>query len=575
MPVRRTPIHVFLVSLAVTLVIALGYRLLFTPAYQTNDDVGLSFWAEGVAFCDAPTPFLLYSNYLYGQLLVWLNHLAGTINWYRVVAEVIHAVATLATCYAVLRTDFRWRTGWLLGVYLVTFDLLFWQYPQFTVTAFLAAQAGVLLVFQSLATEERPSWVTITVGVTLVLLGGLIRGQSAYLALVLAAPLLGGSLVLRPRPGARRAVAFWLAAGIVLFAAARYHEAVYRRAPGWGEFAEFNRLRAEFNDYGRVTYNEQTRPVFDRVGWSQTDLQMFCMWFYTDEERFSTQKVREIVRAMPAPQQETVRHRVISGLRSLVSTTRCQFMLVAILTSLATIRWDRRRAIWLLSLLAVSLGLVVYMLARMKLPIHVFWPMLGFLQLAMLMAAVTPRPGCEPGRRRRWLEMTALLAFVVFFASEFRRARQESTAFRETNAKFRGALAELASRPNRLYVPWGALLHYELIHPDDNLEDLRHLKLLPIGAGLRTPTTNQRMAEFKISDLYLAICERDDVWLVATRDWVDVYRVYMREHYGIDVVVETERAISLGEFRGRCYAIDLFKLRRPTPSTSPSIRSHR
>lgn len=557
-------------SVGLAALIALVTRCLFTPTYQTNDDVGMSFWANGVVFCDAPTPFLLYSNYLYGQLLVWLHRLAPATNWHRILAEAIHLLATGALCYAVLRTEFRLRTAALLGVYLLAFDLLFWRSPQFTVTAFLAALSGVLLVLRASTAGERPSAAATVAGIMLVLTGGLLRNDSACLALAMSGPLFAGSLAFRPRSAARRVAGFLLIAGAGLYGAGLYHRACYDRAPGWKGFAEFNRLRAEFNDYGRVEYNEQTRPVFDRVGWSKNDLAMFCAWFYSDEERFCTDKVRQIVQSIPPPEPAAMSRRVVDGLRPLLAAPESRLMLVAIGVTLAAVRWDRRRALGLILLLLLFCGLTVYLLTWMKLPTRVFWPMLGFLQIATLLAAVACFPVGNSSRWRVWLEAAGLLVFAAFLWGECRRARQESHEFRAINAQWHAAVAELAPRPDELYVPWGSAFPYELIHPDESLDYLRNLKLLSIGAAMRTPTINQRMAQFEIGDLYRALYERPNVWLLASRERLALFREYVREHYGTDVAVERERVIPIGRFRGQMLALKMCKLTAAKPWAPPA-----
>jgi len=556
---RRSAWWTLSASLALTAALAGGYRLLFLPVYQTNDDVGLSFWSEGVGFCDVPTPYLLFSNYLYGQLLALLNGWAQAVNWYRVCGEAIHALATTVLAWAVLRSDFRLRTAVLLVAHLLAFDLLYWRTPQFTVTAFVAAEAGVFLVFRAIAAGERPGPLTVGAAALLIGIGTLVRGQSAYLVLVLSVPLFCGALLFRPRRGAGAAATFLLTAGVVAGALAGYDHLRYQQVAGWREFGEFNRLRAEFNDYGRVQYDEQTRPIFADVGWSRNDFAMFCGWAFQDRERFSVPRLRTILANAP-PRQGWLTHRLRIGIAGMQFGPEGHLMLLVLAASLLAIRWDRRRALWVCATLLGCLCMAAFLLVRMKLPPRVWHPMLGFCNLAALMAAVSPPLGAGFSRWQNWPTALVLVAVLALLPGEFNRARSESQAFQRVNEKWLAALAALDPQPDQLYVCWGAQFPYELLSPDDNLDCVRNLKILPLGTSLRTPTTDARQAQFGITDLYRALYEKENVFLVAGQPSVEAYRTYVREHYGVEVRARPVFSADLGMFRGRDFALRVQKM---------------
>jgi hypothetical protein len=64
---------------------------------------------------------------------------------------------------------------------------------------------------------------------------------------------------------------------------------------------------------------------------------------------------------------------------------------------------------------------------------------------------------------------------------------------------------------------------------------LRDFRCLWLSAQLPTPLTERRLREFDISDIYLALCERSDVFLVAGDELFNLFSMYVRRHYDLAV----------------------------------------
>src|SRR5205814_4853 len=70
-------------------------------------------------------------------------------------------------------------------------------------------------------------------------------------------------------------------------------------------------------------------------------------------------------------------------------------------------------------------------------------------------------------------------------------------------------------------------------------DTLQEFECLSLSWLLPTPVTERRLREFGITDLYRAIWERRDVYLVAYRPQVKMFEIYVRQHYGIDLAFHT------------------------------------
>src|SRR5262249_45979882 len=69
---------------------------------------------------------------------------------------------------------------------------------------------------------------------------------------------------------------------------------IYATTPGWEHFEEFNYLRAQFTDYQASPFDDETRGIYERAGWSNNDYQMLMSWFFANPELYSIEKFRAI-----------------------------------------------------------------------------------------------------------------------------------------------------------------------------------------------------------------------------------------------------------------------------------------
>ena len=179
--------------------------VVFRPSYETNDDVFMTMIASGQGFCPAPDEHLLFTNVLVGQTLKQLYTAWPGIPWYGCYLLTIHYLAQVAVLYCALTVDAASRSTRLrLTLYLIYFAIV--ELPmlnalQFTATAFLAAQAGLFLLW--LAARRRQAQPQASVGglisaaVALLLVAGLVRLESLLMAVLVTAPL-GLTLVRQP-----------------------------------------------------------------------------------------------------------------------------------------------------------------------------------------------------------------------------------------------------------------------------------------------------------------------------------------------------------------------------------------
>src|SRR2546423_10765812 len=81
-----------------------------------------------------------------------------------------------------------------------------------------------------------------------------------------------------------------LAAGLLN----RINQEYYGHSRGWENFYSYNSVRAEFIDRHKIDWDKNTKPLFERIGWSRNDLAMLESWFYLDAGVYSFEKLEFI-----------------------------------------------------------------------------------------------------------------------------------------------------------------------------------------------------------------------------------------------------------------------------------------
>jgi hypothetical protein len=544
----------------------------FHPSYDTNDDVFMTMIASGRGFCPAPDERLIFTNVIIGHGLKQLYTLLPNVPWYGGYLLAVHYVAQVAVCYCVLATGsrravtpsllsralsrrrlFRLRFG-LYVTYFVIVELVFLNNLQFTTTAFLAAQAGIFLLWLAARrrSQGQPSAevLSLCAAVALIVVAGMIRLEGLLMALVVAAPLaIYLSRHVSPRtwlPSAKAAVF----AAVLVGLTAAYNRLAYEQDPRWSGFYAYNQLRCRFNDYRWTSYTPETAGAFSAVGWSQNDHDMIANWFFDDPEIYSEAKLRTVLDAHPWKTARLTPEYLGQACRKLLQDRSVWAALLVLPFFLASVDRSRtaRRAI--LSCAFVAVASVVFLVLNNKLPpMRTYFPLLSFPVAAALLFAGNARSlfekrqtkSTEAGRsllawnvRTPWTRAAMVMLVVGIVIGSYRQCRRSIRVHRE-RAELQTFLAEASSRAPELYVCWEAAMPFELVSPLDSLRAWSPLSLVSLTWTQRTPWHEETKRRFGVSCLARAMCERDDVVLIATARHRSLFATFAEQHFSEEV----------------------------------------
>lgn len=267
--------------------------MFFVPSYETNDDYFMGAISSGV-FGKEYSPYIVFSNIVYGYILKFLGFLCGKLNWY-VVVQYIYVCAAITIIFYVISQR--------VSIYItVVFNMFFWyvcffeqiRRIQFTRTAGIVSLAGFLLIF---CLSEQKHCKSKILGYALCVMGSWIRFECFGVCAVFFC-MLGLCLCIEGKKINKAKFYILLhdiliVIGVVLLFVV-IDKGSYQINSEWKEYKKYNQVRADLLDYG-VPEWENNRENYEKLGISQNDYEMLRNWYIEDYEKFDYETLVKIV----------------------------------------------------------------------------------------------------------------------------------------------------------------------------------------------------------------------------------------------------------------------------------------
>jgi hypothetical protein len=189
-------------------------------------------------------------------------------------------------------------------------------------------------------------------------------------------------------------------------------------------------------------------------------------------------------------------------------------------------------------------------------PERVYLPLLSFPLSVALLSFVWPsaapssvrQPTKTVGNRKfpflSWRPRIVTLLLIVALIIGVDRQVRQSVRVSRSRVALQSFLADAKAASRKLYVSWEAALPYELSSPLDNLSSWSQIPLLSLAWTQRTPWADETKRQFGITDLARALCERDDIVLIATPLHRSLFTTFAKEHFNADITFVPTRQIS-------------------------------
>jgi hypothetical protein len=541
----RLQSHALLIAAACAAAMIAMALVLFTPRYETNDDVMMNLIAAGQAFVDGPDEHLLFINVLLGLPLRWLYAHAPNVPWYGIGQLAALFAAATALGYAMLRANPSRRQLVVVVLFLGVAFLPCVTQMQYTKTAFFVSLAGLLLFVAPLH-GPRP-WSTDVAAGSLLVLGALIRFSSFLMAGVIATPLAIAAIASAPGVVLRRAPRVGLALAVVAGGYVINRE-YYVRDPEWRGYHAYYAARSEFTDYDRVEYSPRTSSAFEAIGWDRVDLDMLMTWFFADRERYRLDNLRYLLESARSVDRPTLGESAVVVVESLVKTPALQQLTLAALSACVLAGNGWRRFLLAGVLFGLAFAVAVTLRSYMWLPPRVLVSLFAGVVAGVGISAITDAHSSKTGVARPVAVAARALAGLLAVGLVVRTligVADEDSYRGQLNAAANRMLTRLKPRPDQLFVVWREQFPFEeLVAPLQSTAALGSFQCLSLSCLLDTPFTERRLQKFHVEDLYRALWERPDVLLATHPELCDFLHRYAKAHYGVELsfpVVFTNR----------------------------------
>jgi len=514
------------IAFALPCVALLCAHALFDPVYRTSDDPTMLLIAAGEAYADQPSPYLIFSNHVWGTVLAFFYAWVPAVPWYGLFQLVVQLGANATLVYVALGK--RISVGRLMAIagYLLVFDMLMSARPHFTLTASIAGIAAIVLLWDRFSGPDGLGPARWTMFVVLWATSAAIRHESAVLVYLLSAPPALVPLVQAWRSGGMRqamrkvAAPMLVAAGIVAsfhgYNLVRYH------TPDWREFIETGPSIGSILDFsstgstrmqtwqrfpdGATRLHEVRHPpevyraAADGPGWTENELHMLMEWFYADAELYSLDQIERFLKRIGKPPPDGS-----APFAPLRSDPNLYLLVAALVVGWSSRRFDPRDAVQLGLLALAALGITAYVdFGLHRLVSWVYEPIFAMLGWSIL-AVGRERPLVSSDLVwfvTRALAMGLLLAFLLPAGVRIAGESATTTAHREV---FMESVRDLNANVEHLYVSWATSFPLELLGPFDDLEPFRDLNVYSAGAATNGGHNRRLLRRFGITDIYQAI----------------------------------------------------------------------
>ncbi len=524
-----------LVGFFLVLLLFILVYLFFGSRYNVNDDIAMSLWAQGRWLAPTPDPHLIFSHYFIGYTLKFFYEHFPSLPWYGLYLYVTVVVSYFIILRVLLFDANVLKFALILALMGSSF-FLFLAQVTFTFSAGLLTQAGIILLIHELVGPKKSIPLASYICAScLVLSGFLVRGEASLSIIFLALPILCIIAWNMPEGAKLKILAAFSIQTIILIAAAALLDTWYYKSnANWASFAKYKWLVSQFNDFDRVHYNAATKWVFDRVGWSQTDFEIFRSAFYSNPGLFSLEKVSAIVKEFPFAPSASIGSLISELARCLSSDHFLQCALLLFFATQALVRG--RKNLFVISVLSGSIliqfGCLLYVGRFID---RVYLPQLSFLSITAL-CLTTRQP--QITKPRIAISLTCLLVLFgclagLIYPQEIERSR----SYTEWNSKLKTFVQDSTRPRSAIFLAWGTAFPW-FLRPLDSLDPYPPLAIYGIGATTRS-VYNERWSQiFRIEDIYRDLIKRRDIFIFAAAGEIDLLSRYLREHYHEDVSFE-------------------------------------
>lgn len=279
---KDIPISIGKIYIFSSIFVGIGLLFLwfkFHVGFETDDDYGIMSCLAGFK-TGTPSACSLYSEFIWGLIVSTLYRITPLIPWYIICCLFSIYISLVVICSnIIIVTKKLWLgTAFFTGIFL----LCMVQYTltlNFTVTAaFCGCACASNILCESIYSKRWKIFNYIFSGI-LLLLSLNIRKSSGLIALSVAIVILFFKLFIEKKVKEGSILGCLV---VSVFLISHFSNLIYEKYTGISEWTDFNHLRSQYIDYGRLPY-QGNEEIYQSVGWSEKFYNLTAECFSMDE----------------------------------------------------------------------------------------------------------------------------------------------------------------------------------------------------------------------------------------------------------------------------------------------------
>ena len=503
-----------IIALVVSVAMCASLYLLFTPRWETNDDIGMSMVAHGYGTTAYASANLIFSNVIWGYVIQLLPSVNGVLGY-----SLAAILVMIISCSVLLYILHHAQSAWLFGV-VVTFVIFLRPllFPQFTINAGMMTLAGIVCWMRF---RHHQSIQLVVVGCVCVFLGYLIRNQEAYLLLLVASPLIPWILIWR-HYHARLALFVTVAAvvGAFLLDAQAYS------ASEWRQFNNLNQIRAQFTDYNADKYIKARPEIMAKYGYSENDINLVRNWFFVDASLVNPQTLSQMLAELGPISAKFGEMK--SGWASIQALAHPQLRLLFVLAICFLVLNPSSRVFlsWILCVIAVFL-MGIYGRPGV---LRVYVPIESLLIVAPLLVQ-------NAHSYTTWHRIRKIMTFLLVCIIVVPYTLQVTSESVRSTAQMAQLQADFRDFPRDEVVVWGASFPFEAMYPVLQQSPIAmQYQLHSLGAFTTAPFSRAFVAQHAGNGMVATLLSRGGIRVLAAPFQFELLRIYCAEHYSGELI---------------------------------------
>jgi hypothetical protein len=400
----------------------------------------------------------------------------------------------------------------------------YYTWPQYTSTAFWAAQAGLLLLIFSPPTQKTAR----ALSGTLVFLSSLLRLNATLLTFLIFLPL--WLYRYHQKPEALKSQLMGLfRIGLWILAAHLFDNLYYNLHPPWQVARQYDLNYSRLVEYKVPDYGKNLE-VFRSFGWSPNDFCLFKSWMWLPP-KFDGSTIQKLGQQACYDWSAKLKFWKEQSLNPDLLVFQ---LLISLFWFAAALR-HRSAAGWIFLNTGVICSATIFLLLFLKLPPWVLYPQMFYWSLSNALL-VALRQEWNPGLPRvkgsdPW-GLTLLFALglisLLWTADDFYGNRQRQ----EQERRFSWFLDRLPVQKNQLLVVWGSQLPIQDLSAFSDFHVFRKLDVAYLTWLQRSPITREKLDRFGIKDILKDSVDRKDIFIVLDPH-LSYWQSYLQQTYGL------------------------------------------